>query len=79
MVGRVECVVPSENYGIITDEQRQQFVFFRSGVADGQFDGLAAHEAVIFEPRDTAYGGLAVTVRSTGGRISEEAKYHNHP
>jgi hypothetical protein len=75
MVGRVECVVPSENYGIITDEQRQPFVFFRSGVADGQFDGLAAHEAVIFEPRDTACGGVAVTVRSAGGRIPEQSRH----
>jgi hypothetical protein len=66
MVGRVELIVPSQNYGVITDEHRQRFVFWRSSVADGQFDGLAAHEAVIFEPRDTPDGGLAVTVRPVG-------------
>ena len=66
MVGRVELIVSSQNYGVITDEHRQRFVFVRSSVADGQFDSLAAHEAVIFEPRKTADGGRAVTVRSVG-------------
>jgi hypothetical protein len=41
MVGRVELIVPSQNYGVITDEHRQRFVFWRASVADGQFDGLA--------------------------------------
>lgn len=61
--GKIKKLIRDKGYGFITDAEGKEVFFHRSGITDGNFDGLNEGQDIEFDIEKSPKGPRAINVR----------------